>query len=97
MKIQVIKKDDVHKQLEVTYDQKKWKTLQDKHFRLLKQKLEAPGFRKGKVPDSIAKEKIDKNKVLMNSFNEARTNVIKEINKDPKTKNQMILTWYLKY
>jgi trigger factor len=56
-------------EVEVTFDKAEWEGAQNKAFDKLKKNVEVPGFRKGKAPDKMLRERIDQNKLLDEAVN----------------------------
>ncbi len=55
--------------LTFTYDAQEWKKAQEKENRKLMENLTIKGFRKGHVPEDIAKRYINQNEVINNAIN----------------------------
>ena len=51
-------------ELKVTIEGENWKTAQTKAFNKLAKELEIPGFRKGSVPDAMAKKYVPAQKIM---------------------------------
>ncbi len=72
--------------IDVIADKKIWKEQQNKAFKKLKQNLSLKGFRKGKVPETIARKNISEQKIITEALKETLNILVskasKEISKD---------------
>ncbi len=64
MKTEVKDVSTTKKKIEIEINQEDFNAFYDKAFKLMIKELELPGFRKGMVPESMAKDKINENNVL---------------------------------
>ncbi|MDD5752657.1 MAG: trigger factor, partial [Candidatus Pacebacteria bacterium] len=64
MEIKVKDVSNTKKKIEIEINAEEFNVFYDKAFKLMTKELEMPGFRKGMVPESMAKEKINENNVL---------------------------------
>ena len=69
MERKLTKLESCHVQVEVVVDKDSWKQAQEKAFRKLASNLTVDGFRKGKVPEAIARKHIDQVKLLNEAIN----------------------------
>ena len=69
MERKVTKLESCHVQVDVVVDKENWKQAQDKAFKKLASNLTVDGFRKGKVPEAIAKKHIDQMKLINEAIN----------------------------
>ena len=69
MERKVTKLESCHVQVEVVVDKENWKQAQDKAFKKLASNLTVDGFRKGKVPEAIARKHIDQMKLINEAIN----------------------------
>lgn len=72
--------------LTVTVDQDEWQKAQKKAFNKMKAGLDLKGFRKGQVPDALAKKQIGNDRILAGAIDEVANDAlqagIKEFNLD---------------
>jgi trigger factor len=64
MKSSVKKLENSHVEIIVDFESNEWKEAQEKAFKKLAGELEIKGFRKGKAPEKLAREKINPNNIL---------------------------------
>jgi len=64
MEIKVKDVSNTKKKIEIEINAEEFNVFYDKAFKLMIKELELPGFRKGMVPETMAKEKINENNVL---------------------------------
>ena len=69
MERKVTKLESCHVQVDVVVDKENWKQAQDKAFKKLASNLTVDGFRKGKVPEAIARKHIDQMKLINEAIN----------------------------
>ena len=69
MERKVTKLEACHVQVDVVVDKENWKQAQDKAFKKLASNLTVDGFRKGKVPEAIARKHIDQMKLINEAIN----------------------------
>ena len=69
MERKLTKLESCHVQVDVVVDKDSWKQAQDKAFKKLAANLTVDGFRKGKVPEAIARKHIDFAKILNEAIN----------------------------
>ena len=69
MERKVTKLESCHVQVDVVVDKENWKQAQEKAFKKLASNLTVDGFRKGKVPEAIARKHIDQMKLINEAIN----------------------------
>lgn len=69
MEKKINKLEHCHVEVLVNVDEKTWKDAQNKSFNKFAKDVTVKGFRKGKAPLNLAKEKIDQGKVLDDAIN----------------------------
>jgi len=79
MERKVTKLESCHVQVDVVVDKDSWKQAQDKAFKKLAANLTVDGFRKGKVPEAIARKHIDQVKLLNEAINSVLPVVYQDI------------------
>lgn len=82
MERKVTKLEHCHVEVEVVVDQPSWKTAQDKAFEKLAKNVTVKGFRPGKAPLNLVKEKIDPMKVMDEAINSLLPNIYSEVLKE---------------
>ena len=78
MERKVTKLEHCHTEVTVNVDKDLWKKAQNKAFNKLAENITVPGFRKGKAPANLVKDRVDQMKV----FNEAINNVLNPVYQD---------------
>ena len=78
MERKVTKLEHCHTEVLVNVDKDLWKKAQNKAFNKLASDITIPGFRKGKAPLNLVKQRVDQMKV----FNEAINNVLNPVYQD---------------
>ena len=68
-----------HVQVDVVVDEKTWKDAQEASFKKLAKEVQVDGFRKGNVPEAIARRHIDQGKMLDNAINSLLPVIYREI------------------
>lgn len=68
-----------HVQVDVVVDEKSWKDAQEAAFKKLAKDVQVDGFRKGNVPEAIARRHIDQGKMLDTAINSLLPSIYKEI------------------
>ena len=79
MERKVTKLEHSHVQVDVVVDEKTWKGAQDKAFNKLAENITVDGFRKGKAPKNLVKDKIDPMKVMDEAINALLPKIYEEI------------------
>ena len=79
MERKITKLEHSHVQVDVVVDEKTWKGAQDKAFNKLAENVTIDGFRKGKAPKNLVKDKIDPMKVLDEAINALLPKIYEEI------------------
>ncbi len=79
MERKVTKLEHSHVQVDVVVDEKSWKAAQDKAFNKLAANVTVDGFRKGKAPKNLVKDKVDQMKVLDEAINSLLPKIYEEI------------------
>ncbi len=79
MERKITKLEHSHVQVDVVVDEKTWKGAQDKAFNKLAENVTVDGFRKGKAPKNLVKDKIDPMKVLDEAINALLPKIYEEI------------------
>ena len=79
MERKVTKLEHSHVQVDVVVDEKTWKGAQDKAFNKLAENVTVDGFRKGKAPKNLVKDKIDPMKVMDEAINALLPKIYEEI------------------
>lgn len=79
MERKVTKLEHSHVQVDVVVDEKSWKDAQEKAFNKLAANVTVDGFRKGKAPKNLVKDKIDQMKVLDEAINALLPKIYEEI------------------
>ncbi|MGM9873514.1 MAG: trigger factor [Bacilli bacterium] len=69
MEKKINKLEHCHVEVLVTVDEKTWKDAQNKSFNKFAKDVTVKGFRKGKAPLNLVKEKVDQGKVLDDAIN----------------------------
>lgn len=82
MERKVTKLEHCHVEVEVVVDQPSWKTAQDKAFEKLAKNVTVKGFRPGKAPLNLVKEKIDPMKVMDEAINSLLPSIYSEVLKE---------------
>ena len=82
MKNTVNQLEDCKVEILVDVDGKVWEDAQKKAFRKLAANVSMPGFRKGKVPESMLRGRIDPNQVIENAINGCLNTVYSEVLKE---------------
>lgn len=78
-------------ELVVEADKKLWNEQQEKAFKKLASKLNIQGFRKGHIPLSVAKSKINEYQIISEAINPAIDQLYKEINESDNFKKENII------
>ena len=79
MERKLTKLESCHVQVDVVVDEKAWKDAQEASYKKLAKEVQVDGFRKGNVPEQIARKHIDQAKMLDNAINSLLPNIYKEI------------------
>lgn len=82
MERKVTKLEHCHVEVEVVVDRPSWKTAQDKAFEKLAKNVTVKGFRPGKAPLNLVKEKIDPMKVMDEAINSLLPSIYSEVLKE---------------
>ncbi len=82
MERKVTKLEHCHVEVEVVVDQPSWKAAQDKAFEKLAKNVTVKGFRPGKAPLNLVKEKIDPMKVMDEAINSLLPSIYSEVLKE---------------
>lgn len=70
--------NDTEVKLTCPVDKELWKKAQEKSFRKLAQNVEVPGFRKGKAPEALLRERISLQKIWNEAIEEVFPDVYRE-------------------
>ncbi|WKX02501.1 trigger factor [Candidatus Mycoplasma mahonii] len=84
-----LKKETSEMLITVSADVKEWKEIQNNVFQDLAKKLQVSGFRKGKVPQQIAKKNISQSDIFSKSITKALDVLVKTAAKE--IKNELVL------
>ena len=84
MERKVTKLEHSHTEVVVTVDAQTWKAAQEKAFKKVASNLQVDGFRKGKVPENIARKHVDQGKVLDEAINSLLPTVYSDIIREEK-------------
>ena len=84
MAITKINKKTSELSITITADKKEWKEAQEKSFKKLSMNLELKGFRKGHVPENIAKQNISGTNIITNAMNPMLDVLVKKAAKEIK-------------
>ena len=84
MERKVTKVKPCHVEVHVVVDEKSWKDAQQAAFKKFAKDVQADGFRKGHVPDHIARRHIDPGKMLDEAINSLLPIIYKEIMEEEK-------------
>ena len=84
MERKVTKLEHSHTEVVVTVDTQTWKAAQEKAFKKVASNLQVDGFRKGKVPENIARKHVDQGKVLDEAINSLLPTVYSDIIREEK-------------
>ncbi len=79
MERKVTKLESCRVQVDVVVDEKAWKDAQEASFKKLAKEVQVDGFRKGNVPEAIARRHIDQGKMLDNAINSLLPGIYREI------------------
>lgn len=79
MERKVTKLENCHTEVLVTVDEKTWKDAQKKAFDKLAAKVTVPGFRKGKAPANLVKDKVNQVEVMDQAINGLLPELYKEV------------------
>src|SRR5574344_2439166 len=79
MKREVVKKESSTVEVTVTVDEKSWKEAQEASFKKLAANVEIKGFRKGKAPENLVKEKVKEAEVYNEAINALLPNLYEEV------------------
>ena len=79
MEFKVTKLENCRVQVDVVVDKEAWKKAQEKAYAKLAKNVQVDGFRKGHVPDAIARKHIDMMKMFDEAINSVLPDVYKEI------------------
>lgn len=69
---------DSQGELKIKVEGKKWLEAQEKAFKKLAKNIEAKGFRKGQVPEQIARKQISEQSILMEAIDEVAGHALQE-------------------
>ncbi len=78
MKITFKELEACHTQVDVVIDEAKWKAAQEATLKKLIKDVQVDGFRKGKVPEEIAKKHVDQGRLLDDAINSLLPEAYKE-------------------
>ena len=96
MERKVTKLEHSHTEVVVTVDAQTWKAAQEKAFKKVASNLQVDGFRKGKVPENIARKHVDQGKVLDEAINSllptVYSDIIREERLEPVARPQVDVT-----
>ena len=79
MERKITELESCHVQVDVVVDEKSWKDAQEASFKKLAKEVQVDGFRKGNVPEAIARRHIDQGKMLDNAINSLLPVIYREI------------------
>ena len=79
MERKVTKLENCHTEILVTVDEKTWKDAQAKAFNKVAAKVTIPGFRKGKAPANLVKDKVNQVEVIDTAINSLLPELYKEV------------------
>lgn len=79
MERKVTKLENCHTEVLVTVDEKTWKDAQKKAFEKLAANVTVAGFRKGKAPVNLVKDKVNQVEVMDNAINALLPELYKEV------------------
>lgn len=79
MERKVTKLENCHTEILVTVDEKTWKDAQAKAFNKVAAKVTIPGFRKGKAPANLVKDKVNQVEVMDTAINSLLPELYKEV------------------
>ena len=79
MERKVTKLEKCHVEVIVTVDEATWKEAQAKAFNKLAEKVTVPGFRKGKAPKNMVKDKVNQVQVMDEAINALLPTLYREI------------------
>ncbi len=79
MERKVTKLEHSHVEVLVTVDSESWKAAQDKAFKKLAANVKVDGFRKGKAPEHLIKDRVDHVKVLDEAINALLPEIYRDI------------------
>ena len=79
MERKVTKLENCHTEILVTVDEKTWKDAQAKAFNKVASKVTIPGFRKGKAPANLVKDKVNQVEVMDTAINSLLPELYKEV------------------
>ncbi len=79
MERKITQLESCHVQVDVVVDEKAWKDAQEASFKKLAKEVQVDGFRKGNVPEAIARRHIDQGKMLDNAINSLLPAIYREI------------------
>ncbi len=84
MERKLTKLESCRVQVDVVVDEKSWKEAQTASFKKLAKEVQVDGFRKGNVPENIARRHIDQGKMLDDAINSLLPKIYKEIIEEDK-------------
>lgn len=84
MERKVTKIKPCHVEVHVVVDEKSWKDAQEASTKKLCKEVQVDGFRKGNVPEAIAKRHINQGKMLDEAINSLLPSIYKEIMEEEK-------------
>lgn len=84
MERKLTKLESCRVQVDVVVDEKSWKEAQAASFKKLAKEVQVDGFRKGNVPENIARRHIDQGKMLDDAINSLLPKIYKEIIEEDK-------------
>lgn len=84
MERKVTKVKPCHVEVHVVVDEKSWKDAQEASTKKLCKEVQVDGFRKGNVPEAIAKRHINQGKMLDEAINSLLPSIYKEIMEEEK-------------
>jgi trigger factor len=79
MERKVTKLENCHTEILVTVDEATWKEAQNKAFSKVAAKITVPGFRKGKAPANLVKDKVNQVEVMDTAINSLLPELYKEV------------------
>ena len=84
MERKVTKLENCHTEVVVNVDKDIWKKAQDKAFKKLAENITVDGFRKGKAPANMVKNRVDQMKVFNEAINDVLTPVYQDVIENEK-------------
>ena len=84
METKLTKKETSLYEIEAKVEKEKWKEAQDKALKKLAQKVTIKGFRQGKAPIELARERINPSELINTAINEALPELYNEVLREHK-------------